>query len=585
MKKLFIALILLLMLAVVAWLGATWFVGQKTEEQVRTYIDQSNQLTEGSVEQNLVSYESDSFMGATAITNFKTGIPDIDDVLSDAKVITTIQHGPIIVTDEGVDLALSRWDSRLDVDSLNDEARAMLSDLFGEQIPFHVKTLLNYDQKAHYTLTIPALNMQDETDEFSIAGITVTGESSLKEWKGPASLNIAATHLKTEGLEATIPAITGDVNITGQVGSQMLGTGKVMAQGVKITSTDLGDISFDAEISSNTDVKDKQLFGTTRLALTQLVEPSKTLKQASLDLNMSGFNTEGIDEITALQNELNNLQQQLMWNMEATESPEGQEKMMEIAGKIQQLSQQFFQTIFDKLLIAKKSQVDMNLTLSGDKGTTQLAADVVYTGSDKPITLDSIMMGDTDTLFKTFALSIDSKAEKSMLDESLKMVLSMFVMQGFVQDNELAYELKGSLTDGQVVLNGKTMTLEDFIAMVNPSEAEVEDQAAGINLPEDLQKRIEEEGLTPEIMQILEESEDIDPALLQQLKMLSEMQNAGQNLDAITEPDQAPTPAQAPTAPEIKETAPTTPTTPTTPVIESTIPAPTPVTEGTPAAE
>ncbi|MGV6808902.1 MAG: DUF945 family protein, partial [bacterium] len=575
MKKLLIALILLLTLAIIAWLGATWLVGQKTEEQVRAYIERSNQLTEGSVEQNLVSYEASSFMSATAITKFKTGIPDIDDLLSDANVITTIQHGPVIMGDEGMTFALSRWDSRLDVESLSDEARAMLSDLFGEQNPFHVKTLLDYDQKARYTLTIPALNMQDETDEFSIAGITVTGESSLEEWKGPATLSIAKTYLKTEGLEASIPTVKGDVDITGWIGSQMLGRAEMMAQGVKITSTDLGDISFDAEISSNTDVKDKQLFGTTRLALTQLVEPSNTLKQASLDLNMSGFNTEGIDEITALQNELNNLQQQLMWNMEATESPEGQEKMMEIAGKIQQLSQQFFQTIFDKLLIAQKSQMDMTLNLSGDKGTTQFAADVVYTGSDKPITLDNIMMGDTDTLFKTFALSIDAKAEKSMLDESLKMVLSMFVMQGFVQDNELAYELKGRLTDGQVVLNGKNMTLEDFIEMVNPSEAATEEQAADISLPEDLQKQIEEEGLTPEVMQILEESEDIDPALLQQLKMLSEMQNAGQNLDAITEPDQAPTPAQAPTAPETEETAPTIPTTPTTPVIEEIAPAPT----------
>lgn len=563
MKKLLIALFLLLIIAIVALLGATWFVGQKTEEQVRAYIEQSNQLTEGSVEQNLVSYEATSFMGAKAITQFKTGVPDIDDILSNAKLITDIQHGPMILGEDGLAFALSRWDSRLDLDSLDDESRAMLSELFGEQNPLQVKTLLGYDQKARYTLTVPALNVQDEGDAFSIAGMTVIGESPLDEWKGPATLNVAATHIKTEGLEATIPAITGDLNITGRIGSQMLGSSNVKAEGIKITSADLGDISFDAAIESNTDVKDKQLYGTTTLALNQLVEPTNTIKQASLAINAEGFNTEGIDELTALQNELNNLQQQLMWNMDATESPEGQEKMMEIAGKIQQLSQQVFQTIFDKVLIAQKSQIDLKLNLSGDKGTTTLAADVVYAGSDKPITLDSLMMGDADTLFKTFALSIDGKAEKTMLDENLRMVLSMFVMQGLLQDNAQAYEIKGSLTDGQVVLNGKNMTLEDFIAMVNPSEEEVEEQAADISLPEDLEKRIEEEGLTPEVMQILEESEDIDPALLQQLKMLSDMQNAGQNPNANTEPAQAPA----------------------TPATEETIPAPTPVTEGAPVVE
>jgi uncharacterized protein YdgA (DUF945 family) len=525
MKKLLGFLVFLLIIVVAAWAAATWFVGQKTEEQVKAYIQQTAQLSDGAVDQELVSYEPTSFNTAKAVTQFNTGIPVIDEVLSEAKLVMNITHGPVVLTNDGVDFAISRWDMELDLSKLDEEAQAALADLFGDQSPVSGHLLINYDQTASYDFTMPAINKQDELGSFTLGGVNLKGTGDIQQKTGPATIKVGEVYVKNPELEAQLPGIDIDLDIKGYVGTQVLGTSTVTAKSVKITPAEsVGDISFDFDAKSNSAVNDNQLEGLSEFRFTNLVEPSQTIDTAKIDLNFSGFNIEGIDQISSMQAELNNLQKQLIWNMDAAQNPEGQDKMMQIVGRIQDLSQQMLQVLIDKVLIAKKSQIDTKINISGAKGSSHLDLDVVYTGADKPITLQTLMMGDTDTLLKAIALSVNSKFDKSMLPDDLNMVMSMTAAQGLLASTENTFELKGSLTDGEVMLNGNAMTFEEFMAMIAPSEEDLQEQAESMAIPADIEKRIQEEGLTPEVMQILEESEDIDPVLLEQLRELSKMQ-------------------------------------------------------------
>jgi uncharacterized protein YdgA (DUF945 family) len=526
MKKLIGFLLTLLILAVAVWGGATWFVAQQTEEKIQAYIQQTGQLSDGSINQELISYEPVSFTKAKAVTVFKTGIPMIDEILADAKLIMNVTHGPVVMTNEGsVEFALSRWDSELDLTQLDDEAQAELSALFGDQVPVKGHLLLGYDQKANYTMKVSPINKQDELGAFSMAGAEMTGQTKISEPVGPAKLTVGEIYLKSPDMEATIPGLTADLDITGYIGSQMLGTADIQAQGIKLSPADgSGDVSFDLLAQSDSRNEQGALAGNTHFELQNIQEPSQTLSNAKLDVLFNGFSVDGVNEMTQLQAELSNLQNQLMWNMEATQNPEGQDKMMELVGQMQDVSQRMLQVLFEKVLIAGQSQIDGQLQLTGGKGDTDLDLTVVYTGSKEPITMDQLMMGNTTPLIQAISLAVDGKSAKSMLSDELKMIMSMGELQGILQSTDTAYELKGSLTDGQVVLNGKNMTFDEFVSLFAPSEEEMAAQAEAMSIPADIERRIQEEGLTPEVMQILEESEDIDPALLEQLRELSKMQ-------------------------------------------------------------
>lgn len=57
--------------------------------------------------------------------------------------------------------------------------------------------------------------------------------------------------------------------------------------------------------------------------------------------------------------------------------------------------------------------------------------------------------------------------------------------------------------------------------------------AADLGIPADLMERIQKEGMTPEVMQALEESDDVPPEALEMFKQLQQME---QSMKAAEEP-------------------------------------------------
>lgn len=525
MKKFLGFLLVLIILGVAGWAGATWYVGQETEKYLKAYIEQSNSLSDGSIEQSLKSYENTSFRTAKAVTDFKTGIPAIDDVLQDAHLVLDIQHGPVVLRNKQLALGASYADLSLDLSGLDTEMQALVMGLFGDQKPFYGNVLINFDQQMDYDLSLSPINKQDDMGIFSIAGMNTTGNVLMPDFKGLAVIGIGKTYMKTPDMELTIPAITGDMNITGRAGSQLLGNSKFEAEGIKLTPANSPqDINFNLALESINDSKDGRLMGSGSLVLKDIQEPTGTINRLQMDSDYSGFSLAGFEEVSALQAEINQLQKQLLWNMDATQNPEGQDKMMELTGQIQALNEKLFGVFFEKVLISGESQFKTDLLLSGDKGSTDLDLELQYVGANKPLAITDIMLGKTDDLLSSFALALKGKSDKSMLDSELSTVMGLLVLQGVLADDGKAFSVDASMRDASMTLNGKPMTLDELIMLFMPQEAAMMDSAEIMAIPPDIEQRIQEEGLSPEVMQILEESEDIDPVLLQQLKELSNIQ-------------------------------------------------------------
>ena len=525
MKKLLGFLLFLIILALVIWGGATWFIGQETEKQLRQQIESSNAANQGLAKMELVEYKKTSFLGAQATTKITTGVPFIDDILADASIITEIKHGPAILTDSGVEFAASKWTSHIDLDSLDEEVMGYITELFGDKNPLLAETLIGFDEKAHYTLTMPALS-QEGAANFEIDGLTITGTQSLQDKTGLATLTIGEMHLQDQTLEAIIPSITANLDIKGFIGSQILGSSTILAPAIKLKPASGGEIRFDLSAETNTQQKDDEVNGTMTLIANNVTEPSNTIKLVNYDINYQGLSAAGLNELSNIEAELNNLQSQLLWNMDATKNPEGQDKMMAIIEKMQQTTQQMIKVLFDKVLIATKSQINQSLKLSGDKGNSTLDTEFVYTGNkDKqPVDVDKMMLGDLSGALNIIAGTINIDIDKSMLPPEISMIVGMGVAQGIAKDENDKFSLHTSLTDGEITLNGETMSMEELIAKFSPkAPADISNPNSSLPLPADIEKRIQEEGLTPEILQDLAESDDVDPEVLKQLEELNRL--------------------------------------------------------------
>ena len=521
MKKFLGTLIFFILIAIVLWGGATWYLGQETEKRIKQQIESSNESHTSLGRVELVEYKKTSFTDATAITKITTGVPFVDDILADANIVTKIKHGPIILSDSGVEFAASKWTSSIDLDTLNDDAAAFVTELFGDKNPILADASIGFDNTATYSLKIPALSQEGEAN-FAIDGLTISGTQSLQNQTGPAKVIIGEMHLQDPTLEVIIPSVTADLDIQGFIDSQMLGTTKISAPNIKIKPIALGeDIRFDLDATSSQQQSNDEITGNLHLLANNIIEPSETVKNVDFDINYQGLSATGLNEYANLEAEVNNLQKQLMWNMDATKNPEGQQKMLDLIGQIQQVTQQMVKVFFDKVVIPTKAQINQAVKISGDKGESTLNAEFIYTGGKEQqnIDIDKLILGDISGLLKVIAGTVDVNIDKAMLPEQLSMMLKMAAMQNITKNEADNFSLNASMTDGKITLNGETMKFEDFIAKFSPAAAPQEnDPNASLQLPADIEKRIQAEGLTDDIMQDLEESDDVDPAVLQQLK-------------------------------------------------------------------
>jgi hypothetical protein len=524
MKKLLSLLFIVLILLLIFWGGATWFLGQETEKQFKAFSEaatsNSKNLNRTANTFEISDYKNTSFLDAQAIVRLTSSMPLLDNLLSNTNIITTIQHGPLIVDTSGLTFAASKLSAQVDVASLDEETRATLTQLFGNKAPIEAEIIIDFSDQAHYRISIPTLS-QEGVSNLDIDGLTLTGTHSLKTYQGTAQLNVGEVHMQDSSLEVIMPTLSATMNIEGFAGSQMLGSSQIEAKNIKLKPMDSDDILFDVRGDTLSQQNDKELVGKLSVNVENIKESSGQVKHIAYVMDYQGLSIAGLDEFSVVEQKLENLQNQLSWNMEATENPEGQEKMLALIEQMQQASQEMLQVFFNKVLIAKKSQLQQTLAISSDTVQSTLKSDVVYTGleNQQAINTDQLLLGDVTGILKTIAGTLSIQLNKAMLPEVALAPLNMLVTQGIASNAKENFSLNASLTDGKITLNGKTFTFEEFIAKFSgEATATLEGEAAAYNLPEDMQKRLQEEGLSPEVMQTLEESEDIDPEVLKVLQ-------------------------------------------------------------------
>jgi hypothetical protein len=148
-------------------------------------------------------------------------------------------------------------------------------------------------------------------------------------------------------------------------------------------------------------------------------------------------------------------------------------------------------------------------------------------------------------------------ADKALLPPGTEIMLTPLTEQGLIAMDGEKIKSDIDLAGENVTLNGKPMVFADFVKMLAPAgmgqgAMDGGGDPADLGIPEDLMKKIDAEGITPEIIQLLEESDDVPKETVQLMKQLQQMQQQmGEGKDGKL-PETTPAPA-APAAGNNKE--------------------------------
>lgn len=526
MKKLGVVIAALLAVGGAAWLGATWYVGQETEKIVRAQIEQANKNSAAQgLTQELVSYDR-SLFGAQAVTRLIVTEPVASEWFNNAQLTHKIQHGPLLLS-SGQGAGLSYWETHLDTASLPAESKTFVEKAFGGKEAFVANTKMGFDNIMHTTMAVNPMEMdlKESGGKLKFAGASLTAEISSEQNAGPFNFKAEAFEVRDANTTFTIPSIEAEGKVGGTVAGG-LESFNVKAPGISVlTAGKTEPVKLDVSAQSTTTEQNGSIQGNGSFQVANIQgAPDIQIKQADLKVDYSGFKLDGLKEIQALQAKMQNLQAQMQVDESATELPEGQKQQQQLAQEMQQTTEQLLDIVLNKVLQAGQSKLRYDLSLTLDKGKVNGVADLTYAGSDKPLTLNDLMLYGPQDWGRLIKGSLNLTADKAALPAEASMFLASPIEQKAIVEANDQYKLELKLLGDSAELNGAPLQYADLPAKFFPQMPSMPQNAASdLGIPADLMKQIEEQGMTPEIMQQLEESDDVPKETIEMLKQLQQM--------------------------------------------------------------
>lgn len=540
MKKI-VTLLSVPVVLLAAWGVTSWYIGQQTEASVRQFVDQQNQQFAASgVSQELVSYEKSAF-GAKAVSKFKFDTPPLNEVIGEVQVINDIQNGPIFFGGGSpVQFGVSRITSHLDMDSLDEEQRQALKAAFAGQAPVSGHMVLGFSGTTAYNYHLNPLKLDEKGVVLSLDGADLSGDYS-EGMKGRFTMQVGKLALNEPDSKLEMPSMTVDGNMTGMLAGQALGQFSVKAPQVSVlVAGTTVPVVFDMNLNTNSDVKDHEASGSVEFSADNIQGVDDALTRATVKLDFSGLNEEGLQKFGAVQADMQNALNQVEWNADAMETPEGQKKQQELMQKVSESGEEMVGLLFGQVLKTGKSRLHNVVKAESPKGTFNADIDLTYTGQGAPGVTELASFGPNDWA-KMMQGKITLDADKAMLPAGTELMLGPLESQGLLKVDGAKIKSEAILAGDNVTLNGQQMSFADFWHLIAPDRSAAmqgsDADAANLGIPPDLMEKIQREGLTQENMQLLEESDDVPKETLEVFRQLQQMQSGLQEGQDEAKPD------------------------------------------------
>ncbi|SEA32808.1 Uncharacterized conserved protein YdgA, DUF945 family [Thiothrix caldifontis] len=526
MKKL-VTLLSVPVVLLVAWGGTNWYMGQQTETSLKHFIEQQNQASaQSGIKQELVSYEKSAF-GAKAITKLIIDVPPLSG-LGEIQFINDITNGPVFMGGTSpVQFGTARVHTQLDMESLEAEQRQWLTTAFDGKPPLEGNTVIGFGGSTDYDFLINPLKVDQDGTTVLLESMTLSGTSAA-DMTGNIKLQAGKIEIKDATAQFTLPSLQMDGDVTGMIGGQALGTFDLNMPGISILAEDTTvPVSFDLAVQSDSGVADNALSGKVALQATNIQGADDALSKLDFMTDVSGLDVAGVQELGKLQAELQSVQNQMLWSAESMETPEGQQKQQALMTQLTDTTGKIVETLFGKVLKTDKSRVHSTLLAESAKGKLNADIDLTYTGKEIPDLMALAGYGPNEWA-KMLKGKMTLDADKAMLPPGTEMLLTPLSEQGLLKLEGEKIMSAVELAGENVTLNGQQMPFADFINKLAPAGMESgmpeEGGDPNMGIPDDLMQKIEAEGLTPEIMQLLEESDDVPKETIEIMKQLQQMQ-------------------------------------------------------------
>lgn len=516
MKKLLLTTAVLVLLLIVAWLGASWLIGLQTEKQVRQYLED----TDG--QHTLVDYQR-SLLSSRVVTRLNVGQTPLGQWVDTLPLVHDIMHGPVIWQSEPKP-GLSHWQTRLDQGELDEHISELVDTAFASAPPFLAETHVDFNQMATYQIKMLPLQADSEEGNlsFTLDGLQLSGQ-----WPEPATdspqsalptdfeVSTGQIVLSNDDITVSLPSLkmsTADSGVTDEINVDAAGMSVVFPEEPE-------PLLFNLTARTTTAIKDNDLQGDITLSLDQFSGLTYPLKRLDLKLNFSGVNQPALTEVNRLQNRMQDIQAQLAWGDEEMDLPEARRQMTQLDIELRDVADQLLAVLFQKALQADKTRLNYDLNIVTEQGEIVNTAKLHYAGTDQPVGLADLVESGVPGLIRFIRGDIELNVAQAVLPAELSGLLSYpLERKGFIESGD-EYRMDLRLLKSDMELNGRVIEYGELMDKFMPPSMLADDSH---NIPDDVWDMVEAQGLSDALIRQLELRDDISAESLEILKQLQE---------------------------------------------------------------
>ncbi|MBD3644937.1 DUF945 family protein [Alcanivorax sp.] len=481
MKKL-VALILVL---VVAWLGATFYVGMRAETLVREEVAGLEVIPgQTDIIFDVFSYDRGLFRSEAVTCLIIQG-----ELASNANLgalsgkicsLSTIHHGPFAWTGDGLFVGIAASEEVLDLSGLPAEMAAMVNEIFQGKPPVSGYSRYGFDGSLTMKVAVAPVNLD------SPMGKVVLEELQLDVLRPSADAYPVNSYLSLQGLDVSSPkmgfavdSLTGSVDVVAMLGGELpLADINLTGKQLRWSQGEQPMLAFDLTLQGTSQDHGETLSGNSRLWLEQIAGPMVPLPMDSAYLGMeyAGLDKQALVRVHALNREMDEIQTQALMG---ALSGNGEQDMEQQMMRIQTLLAEMTQVAAEQLLHPGDSELALQM-LVDHQGERQLTLDskARYLGLDgNNLSTQELMALSETEIQQMLDITVRVDMHDSLVPPPYAGRLTALAEQGVVERQGERWRGVINANGGILSLNGEPVSreqLEERLKAISGASADSE---------------------------------------------------------------------------------------------------------------
>ena len=466
MKKV-LALILVL---VVAWLGATFYVGMRAETLVRDEVAGLELIPgQNDIVFDVLRYDRGLFSSRAVACLVIQG-----DLAADEKIgalsgklcsLSTIHHGPLAWTEQGLFAGIAATEAVLDLSELPPEAMALVDEIFQGRPPVTGYSRYGFDGSLTVKVAVAPVELESPMGKVSLEELQLDVlRPAVDGYPVNSYLSLKGLDMSSPKMGFAIDAFSGSVDIVAMLGGELpLADINLTGKGFRWFQDELPMLAFDLTLQGNSEDHGGTLSGNSGLWLEQVSGPMVPLPMDSayLGFDYAGLDKQALVKVHALNREMDEIQTRTLMDALSGNAEPDMEQQLE---RIQTLLAEMTQVAAEQLLHPGDSELAVQL-LVDHKGERQLTLDskARYLGLDgKNLPTQELMALSEAQIQKMLDVQVRLDMHESLLPPPYAARLATLAEQGLVRREGEHWRSVISASGETLNLNGEPITSQEL---------------------------------------------------------------------------------------------------------------------------